>query len=156
MDFWGPITPPYWPVWKMQSFPKYASSIIGFWLRYGKILVPYVRSSVRFRGVPPMKKHLHFEKWPSKTRWFLILFAKTSRGIVTFEAKCLKTQWKIDVFLWNCNKHCGKSSLLRKNRWKLLKIDEKPMKTNEKPMKTNEKPRSNNFLFYPQRGHKKE
>ena len=108
-------------------FPKYASSIrvlISIW----KNTRSDVRPCARLSGVPRLKKHLHFEKWPSKTRCFLILFAKTSSEIDTFEAKCLKTPWQINVFLWKFNRHYVESLLLNKKRWNTMENQRVVMK----------------------------
>jgi len=44
-----------------------------------------------FRRVPPMRKHLLFENWPSKTRTKWQLLTKTSHRMTRFWCKVLKT-----------------------------------------------------------------
>ena len=57
-------------------FPKYASSIIGFWLRYDKILVPCGRCSPLVPRGSPDEKTPAFWKMTFKNQWFFDTFCK--------------------------------------------------------------------------------
>ena len=71
---------------------------IGFWLQYEKISVNYGSGSGRLREVPPSKKHMLFEKWPSKTHGkinisFFMLGAVVKKSYVTIAKYTVLDTW---------------------------------------------------------------